>query len=110
MLTRISAALLAFILAGMMPLRGQDQFPTVGAAGWRRVFFRFATRSKARSDTIPTESVQNFRNYTSYLPCAEKLSGPGSLNHCVAVGAAALRRRAKTTWFLHARSGASFPC
>jgi hypothetical protein len=33
MLTRISAALPAFILAGMIPLHGQDQFPSVDAAG-----------------------------------------------------------------------------
>ena len=32
MLARISAALLALILAGMMPLHGQDQSPSVDAA------------------------------------------------------------------------------
>jgi hypothetical protein len=49
-------------------------------------------------------------NCTRYLPGAEKLSDSSSLNHCVAVGTAALRLRAKTTWFRPPRRLMSLSC
>ena len=77
MLTRISAALLAFILAGTMPLHGQDQFPSVGAAG------SIATDRPAITNSSVVVPDGSFQAENGFLETSSQgqsvLDGPESL-------------------------------
>jgi hypothetical protein len=77
MLTRISAALLAFILAGMIPLHGQDQFPSVGAAG------SIATDRPAITNSSVVVPDGSFQAENGFLETSSQgqsvLDGPESL-------------------------------
>jgi Putative MetA-pathway of phenol degradation len=77
MLARISAALLAFILTGMMPLHGQDQSPSVGASG------PIATDRPAVTNSSVVVPAGSFQVENGFLETGSQgqsvLDGPESL-------------------------------
>jgi hypothetical protein len=77
MLARISAAPLAFILAGMIPLHGQDQFSSVGAAGSIATDRPAVTNS---SVVVPDGSLQAENGFLETSSQGQSvLAGPESL-------------------------------